>query len=177
MLTGEVTQMLRDEALPREAPFLHPRRSARVSLGGASVGLVGEIHPDVVEGFDLIGRPAYAAIDVAALLRAAQSLPTRRVSALPRFPAATRDLAVVVAEILPAGDVAHVLQGVAPELTESVRLFDIYRGTPVPEGHKSLAFHVVYRDPGATLTDKRVDDVHARVTAAAEKQFAGAVRR
>jgi phenylalanyl-tRNA synthetase beta chain len=177
MLTGEVTQTLRDDALPGEAPYLHPRRSARVSLGGASVGVMGEIHPDVVEGFDLIGRPVYAAVDVAALLRASQSLPARRVSALPRFPAATRDLAVVVAETLPAGDVAHLLHSVAPELTESVRLFDIYRGTPVPEGHKSLAFHVVYRDPGATLTDKRVDDIHARVTSAAEKQFAGAVRR
>jgi phenylalanyl-tRNA synthetase beta chain len=96
---------------------------------------------------------------------------------LPKFPAATRDLALVVAETLQAGDVAEVLQRVAPELMESVGLFDIYRGAPVPAGHKSLAFHVVYRDPAATLTDKRVDDIHARVIAAAEKHFAGAVRK
>ena len=56
-------------------------------------------------------------------------------------------------------------------LAEAVTLFDLYRGEPVPAGHKSLAFHVVYRDPEATLTDKRVDEVHARVTQAAEKRF------
>jgi phenylalanyl-tRNA synthetase beta chain len=73
--------------------------------------------------------------------------------------------------------VEHALQEVAGELAERVQLFDIYRGAPVPEGHKSLAFHVVYRDPRATLTDKLVDETHARVTRAAEERFAAAVRK
>jgi phenylalanyl-tRNA synthetase beta chain len=177
LLIGRAVETLPDALLERDAAFLHPRRVARVVLAGAPVGVVGEVHPDVVEAFDLVGQALYAVVDVAALLRAAQGLPARSVSALPRLPSSTRDLAVVVEEALPAGDVASVLRSAAPELTESVRLFDIYRGAPVPEGHKSLAFHVVYRDPATTLTDKRVDDIHARVSAAAEKHFAAALRR
>jgi phenylalanyl-tRNA synthetase beta chain len=96
---------------------------------------------------------------------------------LPRFPAATRDLAVVVSESVPAGEVAAALGEVAAGLAESVRLFDIYRGAPVPDGHKSLAFHVTYRDPSATLTDKRVDETHAKVSAQAEARFGAAVRK
>jgi phenylalanyl-tRNA synthetase beta chain len=174
---GTRIETLPDETLLQRAPYLHPRRSAQLALAGIAIGSIGEVHPDVVQAYDLIGQPLYAQLDVAELLRATQTLPARRVASLSRLPATTRDLAVVVAEALPADDVAHALRKVAPELMESVRLFDIYRGAPVPEGHKSLAFHVVYRDPATTLTDKRVDDVHAKVTAAAEKQFAAAVRR
>jgi phenylalanyl-tRNA synthetase beta chain len=176
-VTDRAIETVPDPKLIEEAPFLHPRRLARVVLAGVPVGLLGEIHPDVVEAFELHAQPFYAQLDVAQLMAAKMKLAALTVRELPRFPATTRDVAVVVEEALAAGDVARALAAVTPELTESVRLFDIYRGTPVPEGHKSLAFHVVYRDPSTTLTDKRVDDVHARVTAAAEKQFAAALRR
>jgi phenylalanyl-tRNA synthetase beta chain len=141
------------------------------------VGVLGELHPDVVREFDLSGRPVVLVLDLALLLSAARERGQRPAVALPRFPAATRDLAVVVAESVMAGGVAGVLSDAAVGLAESVRLFDIYRGAPVPEGQKSLAFHVTYRDPFATLTDKRVDEVHAKVTAQAEAQFGAAVRK
>jgi phenylalanyl-tRNA synthetase beta chain len=87
-----------------------------------------------------------------------------------------RDLAVIVDEAISAAEVAETLRKAAGGLAEAVQLFDLYRGAPVPAGKKSLAFRLVYRDPEATLTDKRVDSAHAAVIAAAEQRF-GAQRR
>lgn len=177
-LLGERGRTELDAGLAQAAPYLHPKRSARVMCGAeGAVGVLGELHPDVVRDLDLVGRPVVVVLSVASLLQAAAQKGSRPAAALPRFPAATRDLAVVVSESVPAGEVAGALSEVAAGLAESVRLFDIYRGTPVPDGHKSLAFHVTYRDPSATLTDKRVDETHARVTAQAEARFGAAVRK
>ena len=97
--------------------------------------------------------------------------------ALPRFPSSTRDIAVVVADDVPAGDVVSVLAEAAGPTAERVALFDIYRGDPVPAGHKSLALHVVYRGTDATLTDREVDAAHAAVLKAAEARFSASVRK
>jgi len=83
---------------------------------------------------------------------------------------------MVVREGLMAGEVAEVLLAAAEGLAESVELFDLYRGEHVPDGHKSLAFRVTYRDPESTLTDKRVDGAHARVTEAARERFDAVIR-
>jgi phenylalanyl-tRNA synthetase beta chain len=174
---GASVRTLREDPQLSAAAYLHPRGAAGVSVGEVPVGVVGELHPAVVENFDLAGRPVYAVLDLRRLSEASGRVAALRVGALPRFPATTRDLAVVVAESLAAGEVSSALLAEAPELLESATLFDIYRGAPVPDGHKSVAFHLVYRDPAATLTDKRVDDVHARVAASAERRFSGALRK
>src|SRR5262249_49705619 len=123
------------------------------------------------------GRPIWARLDVARLATAFAALGAARPAALPRFPSSTRDIAVVVTEAAVAGEIATALQEPAGPLAESVMLFDIHRGEPVPPGHKSLAFHIVYRDPDATLTDKIVDDLHAKVVRSAEQRFSASVRR
>jgi phenylalanyl-tRNA synthetase beta chain len=178
---GERAQTVLDPGLAPPAPFLHPKRSARVVWGASpdvrELGVMGELHPDIVRTFDLQGRPVAVVLDVSLLLVAAGGRTVRPPAGLPRFPASTRDLAVVVAEAVPAGEVAAVLSEAAAGLAERVRLFDIYRGAPVPEGSKSLAFHVTYRDPTATLTDKRVDEVHGKVSKEAEARFGAAVRK
>lgn len=178
-LSGHTPSTVTDAALTHDEPALHPKRSARVTLGAQSiaVGAIGELHPDVVASLGLSGRPVYVSLDVNALEATLTQLGRPKAQALPRFPAATRDLAVVVADEVPAGDVAEVLAKAAAPFAERVTLFDIYRGEPVPAGHKSLALHVVYRGDGATLTDKEVDAAHARVLKAAEAQFGASVRR
>jgi phenylalanyl-tRNA synthetase beta chain len=183
-LLGERGRTQLDGGLAERAPFLHPKRAALAMCGRAdsarAVGVLGELHPDVVRDWDLTGRPVVLVLEVPLLLAAAAERGARHGSgtvSLPRFPAATRDLAVLVAESVPAGEVAEVLGAAAQGLAESVRLFDIYRGAPVPPEHKSLAFHVTYRDLSATLTDKRVDEVHAKVSAQAEARFGAAVRK
>jgi phenylalanyl-tRNA synthetase beta chain len=176
-LSGALPQLRVDEARMAEAPEFHPKRSACVTLRDRTIGLLGELHPDVARSLELEGRPVWAVIEIDSLTDAIRELGPPRIVPLPRFPSATRDVAVVVAEPLAAGEVADALLNAAGPQAEAVTLFDIYRGDPVPSGQKSLAFHVVYRDPEATMTDKLVDELHARVVRVAEQRFGGSIRR
>lgn len=176
-LSGYTPSTELDAARLSEEAALHPKRCASVVLGGAAIGVVGELHPDVVGSLGLSGRPVYAALELPALEQALLTLGRPAAKALPRFPSSTRDVAVVVAEDVPAGDVVAVLAQAAGPKAERVALFDIYRGDPVPAGHKSLALHVVYRGLDATLTDREVDAAHAAVLKAAEARFSASVRR
>jgi phenylalanyl-tRNA synthetase beta chain len=162
--------------LCENAPYFHPKRCAALDLKGNAVGYLGEIHPDVVDAFKLQGRPIYATVDLEALMQSFDQIGVPQVRPLPRFPAMVRDLAVVVAEELPVGEVVPVIREAAGGIAEEVTLFDVYRGTPVPEGKKSLAFRVVYRDLTATLTDNRVEKVHAEVIRATERRFDAIMR-
>lgn len=166
-----------DPELERRAPELHPKRCARIDLAGIAIGQLGELHPDTAETLELAGRPIWAVLDVAALAQAVAAMGPAKATDLPRFPPSTRDLAVVVSESLQAGEVVAALREAAGPLAERVTVFDIYRGDPVPAGHKSIALHVTYRDPSATLTDKVVEQLHARVVQEAERRFGGSVRR
>jgi phenylalanyl-tRNA synthetase beta chain len=165
-----------DEALPSEFPFLHPRRSARIRIGGKPVGVLGELHPDVLDALELAAPVVYAEVDVADLFALDRGGLAPQVRALPRFPASSRDLAIVVDESSEAGAVAAVLREAGGALVEAVELFDLYRGGQLETGKKSLAFRVTYRDPEATLTDARVDDAHARVVEQARSRFAASLR-
>jgi phenylalanyl-tRNA synthetase beta chain len=103
---------------------------------------------------------------------------------IPRLPAATRDIALVVHDDVPAGEVERVIREAAGDLCESVEVFDVFRGPSVPADHRSLAFHVVYRDPRAatapsearTLTDQEVDERHAAVVAKAKTDLGATLR-
>lgn len=161
------------EAVAAETPYLHPRRCAVLRVGDREIGVLGEVHPDVSEAFDLDVRVAYAALDVDALL-VERTLP--KASPLPRFPAVARDVALVVGEAIEARAVERVLRAAGAPLAEAVELFDVYRGRGIVDGHKSLAYRIVYRDPEATLTDRRVDQAHAAVIAAARAELGASVR-
>lgn len=156
--------------------FMHPKRSAVVSLGARPIGFAGEIHPDVGDALELHGRAVYAEIDVAVLHAVSEELGTPQGHALPKFPAIARDIAMLVREDFSAGEIATALSEASGGLAESVHLFDLYRGDQIPEGHRSLAFRVTYRDPEGTLTDKRVDKAHAKVTELARDRFQATIR-
>ncbi len=157
-------------------PFMHPKRSALVILEERPVGFVGEIHPDVGDDLELVGRVVYAELDVAALHALSEGLGPPQASGLPKFPAVTRDIAMLVRDEFSAGEIAAALEAAAKGLAESVALFDLYRGDQIPAGHRSLAFRVTYRDPDATLTDKRVDRVHAGLAKIARDRFEATLR-
>lgn len=165
-----------DEGVAAEYPFLHPRRAARIRLGDKVVGALGELHPDVLDALELTGPVIYAEVDVADLFSVSRGELPPQVRALPRFPASSRDLAIVVEETREAGAVATVLREAGGPLVEAVELFDLYRGGQLESGKKSLAFRITYRDPEATLTDQRVDDAHARVVEEAQRRFAASLR-
>ncbi len=166
----------------RRAPYLHPRGAGDVHVGGVHVGSFGPLHPDVVEALDLDGGCLILELDLRALEQAGLRTPKYR--PIPMLPAATRDIALVVSDDVEAGTVGLAVREVAGDLCESVELFDLFRGAGIALAHRSLAFHVVYRDPKAatdperakTLTDEEVDKRHAAVVAAVKERF-GAVLR
>ncbi len=175
-LVGVLPELVVDTELDQRAPALHPRRRASVRVAGETLGVVGELHPEVVDDFGLDGRPLYAELDMQALERASVRVGVTQAGELPRFPATTRDLALLLADEHPAGDVAAAMAAEGAPLAESVRVFDVYRGDQIPAGHRSVAFRVTYRDPAATLKDKDVDSAHARVVKTVTARF-GAQQR
>jgi phenylalanyl-tRNA synthetase beta chain len=165
-----------DDGLDEDAPFLHPRRRARLRVGEATVGVLGELHPEVTETFDVDGRAIYGELDAEALAAAAEAMGVPQTTGLPRFPAVSRDLALLVDEGRTAAEVAAAIREAGGALVEAVELFDVYRGEHVPDGQKSLALRVVYRDPEATLTDKKVDKAHKRLVQRATSALGATVR-
>ncbi len=154
---------------------LHPRTAATVWLGEAQVGSFGTLHPEVVDKLELDAPVQIVEIDLVAV-EALQS-PAPKYRPIPKLPAVTRDIAVEVGPELSAGKVRDAIAENAGELCESVTLFDLFEGGKLAEGHRSLAFRIVYRDPKATtdpdnaktLTDKQVDKRHTLVIQAMER--------
>jgi len=145
------------------ATLFHPGRCAQVLVCGQPVGYLGELHPSVVEAFDLEGRAVGLEVELEPVL--AIDLP-RRARPLPRFPPVSRDLGVVVAEAAEAGALLRTIMEAGGELLESANAFDEYRGSQVPAGHKSVAFSMTFRSPERTLTDAEVDHRLAAIKAA-----------
>lgn len=165
-----------DPALATQQAYLHPRRAARVLLFGAEVGVLGELHPALLDDLELVRPVLYAELDVTLLFEHGRGHLPPQVRPLPRFPASARDLALVVPETVEAAAVARGLREAGGALVEEVELFDLYRGEQLAPGTKSLAFRVRYRDPEATLTDARVEEAHRRVLAEAERTFKAQIR-
>ncbi len=156
-----------------DEPLLHPgRAAAAVAVRGpeeggtvALSGVVGEIHPHLADEVDLRGaRLIVAEIDIAGLGGAATA--DRPVAAPPRHPATERDLAVVVAETVPAAAIADAIRSGAGAALTDLRLFDIYRGAPLGSSEKSLAWRLVFQAPDRTLTDAEIDAEIAAITRA-----------
>jgi phenylalanyl-tRNA synthetase beta chain len=177
-----VARLLRREADVRLAPekdrpaHLHPRGAAWIEVAGKRVGSLGPLHPDVLDAFDLADAGSIVVVEVDLAALAAIGVAPVRFVPLPRFPASTRDLAVVVADAVPAGDVERAVREAAGDLAEEVSLFDRFVGGSVPAGHASLALHVVYRAADRTLTDAEVDQRHAQVVAEVGKRFGAQLR-
>ncbi|MGH3362459.1 MAG: phenylalanine--tRNA ligase subunit beta [Nocardioides sp.] len=155
------------------APW-HPGRCAEFRVGDSVLGHAGELHPRVCEAYGLPVRAAAAEIDLDLLLeRAPEVVPGPSLSS---YPAAKEDVALVVATDVPAADVEAALREGAGDLLESIRLFDLYTGDQVGEGHKSLAFALRFRAPDRTLTEGESAAARdAAVALAAERT--GAVQR
>jgi phenylalanyl-tRNA synthetase beta chain len=156
-----------------QATLFHPGRCARVLVCGQAVGHIGELHPTVPPVFDLEGRVVALELDMEPVLAIDLA---RRARPLPRFPAVNRDLAVVVAEDVPAGELLRTIREAAGELLESTTAFDEYRGSQVPEGRKSVAFALTFRSPDRTLTDAEVDTRLEAARAALRQQHDAAFR-
>ena len=137
---------------PSRHPSLHPGRTAEVCAGGQRLGVLGQLHPTIAERFDLEGAPVFVAeLDFERLLEVAR--PLQGVLTPSRFPSADRDIAIAIDDVTPHAEVESAIRDAAGPLLESVQLFDVYRGQPIPAGRKSLAFSLRYRAADRTLED------------------------
>lgn len=155
-------------------PYLHPGRQAEIGLGQQVLGWIGELHPEVARGFDLKTGAVAMEMDLDVLDR--HRKPAAKYSPLPRYPAVFRDLALIVREEVTAAEVEAAIRRTGGALIEVVTLFDLYRGDPVPEGKKSLAYSMQYRAEDRTLTDEEVSTIHARIVQELEKNLGGVLR-
>jgi phenylalanyl-tRNA synthetase beta chain len=157
-------------------PSFHPGRCAELVLTKTSkvVGFAGELHPAVVEHWNLPKRSCAAEVDLSALLSAAATSATAPVFS--NSPVAKEDLAFVVAEACPVAEVQACIQAAGGELLESIRLFDVYEGDQIPPGHKSLAFALRFRGEGQTLSPEALQNLRTQIITAVTEQVGGTLR-
>lgn len=163
-----------------DEPILHPGRSALASASDragrlALSGVVGELHPRLIEAWDLrVPRLIVAELSVAGL--GGGGLPSVEFEAVSRFPAVERDLAVVVDEAVPAADVESAIREAGGENLRSVVLFDLYRGRPLADDERSLAFRLRFEAPDRTLTEVEVEEAIATISGALGHRVGGRIR-
>ena len=140
-------------------PTFHPGRCATLVVDGKAVGLLGEVHPAVMANYDMEGRAYMADLSCNLLYDSANR--NIQYKSMPRYPASTRDIALVCDAALPIQTLEKAIWGAIPDILESAILFDIYEGTQVEAGKKSVAYNLVLRSAEGTLTDEQVDSAIA----------------
>ena len=155
-------------------PSYHPGRCANILIGGEAVGVFGTVHPTVAARYGLSGEVLAAELPLDKLFAAID--PVKLYHPLPKFPASTRDIAVLVDDTVPAASMQAAIEKAAGSILEAVKLFDVYKGKGIPEGKKSVAYSLSMRAPDRTLTDEECDKAMKQALAALEKDF-GAVLR
>jgi phenylalanyl-tRNA synthetase beta chain len=162
------------QLVPTQRPTFHPGRCALLLIDGQELGVLGEVHPEIAEHYDLPHRAYLAEIEWKALVRHVQIAP--HFTAPVKFPPADRDLALVVKNEVAAANVESTLRAAGGDLLEAVRIFDVYSGPPVPEGWKSLALSLRYRATNRTLTEEEIEAAMMRLRESAEREL-GAQQR
>ena len=139
----------------QEYPFLHPGRQANIQKGKLNVGYIGQLHPEAALNYDMKGEVYVAVInmDVASMLAKSDV----KYTGIAKFPASTRDLALVCDKTEYVGNIEKVIRKNAGKFLESLELFDVYEGEQVGEGKKSVAFSLSFRAQDHTLKDDEVN--------------------
>ncbi len=157
-----------------EYPAYHPGRCARIQVGEEEIGIMGEIHPSVRKGYGIDTKCYVCEFFFDGIFRNAKK--EIFYSPLPKYPAITRDIALIVEADVQVGDIKKVIKENGGKLLEKVELFDVYKGKQIDEGKKSVAFAMAYRDKEKTLTDEEVGKVYNETLKALESKFKAILR-
>ena len=142
-------------------PFLHPGRQADIVYNGTVMGYLGELHPDVADNYK-IGEKAYVAvIDMPSLIPCTTF--DRKYTGIAKYPAVTRDLSMVMKKDILVGEVEAMLRQRGGKILESIELFDVYEGSQIKEGFKSVAYSVTFRAKDRTLEEKEITTVMNKI--------------
>jgi phenylalanyl-tRNA synthetase beta chain len=159
---------------PAEPAGMHPTRSARISVGGETVGAVGEIDPGVAAAYSIDERVGWLEVDLDALL--ARPHGARLYRPVSRYPSSDIDLAFEVDDEVPAAAVERAIGTAAGELLVDLRLFDVFRSEQLGEGRRSLAYRLRFQAPDRTLTDDEVAEVRSAIVATTEQETGAKLR-
>lgn len=152
----------------------HPGRCANIISDGELIGTIGEMHPDVAERYGISERVYTCELLFTIVM--AQSKTEIIYKPLPKYPAVTRDIALLVDENVTVGSIMKIIEENGGRLLEKAELFDVYRGKQIESGKKSVAFALTYRDAEKTLTDDEVSEVHKNILSGLEKGLNAVLR-
>jgi len=158
-----------------DIPYLHPGKASRILSEGVVLGVMGEVHPQVLGYYEIHGKAYLFEIDFEKMVKGRGE--GKRFRPLPRFPAVYRDLSMVVDDVLEAEKVVETIRTFRQPFIDEVQLFDIYRGAPVPEGKKGVSCRIRYQAGDRTLTDEEVNQYHEKVISQLREIFRVELRR
>lgn len=161
-------------AAERENQSYHPGRCAKVWCGETYIGILGQIHPAVAANYGVDAEMYCAELSFDALHSLRGGIPVYK--PLPRFPAVTRDIAVVCGAEIPVGDMVDHIMAEGGQYLKGCRIFDVYTGHHIAEGKKSVAFSLTMRADDQTLTDDHAEETVKKVLAALERKFGASIR-
>jgi len=181
VIKGWVENLLNDLSAPKlkfvaekENASYHPGRCAKVYAGDTYIGVFGQIHPAVCENYGVDAEFYCAELSFEALYAVKGGLPVYQ--PLPKFPSVTRDIAVVCDAAIPVGELSECIMASGGKYLKDCAIFDVYQGSHIAEGKKSVAFSLTMRSDEQTLTDEHAEETVRNVLTALEKDF-GAVMR
>ncbi len=152
----------------------HPGRCAEVFIKGERVGVVGQIHPEVANNFKISAEVYGALLDFNTLLK--YHTTDRHYKTLPKFPATSRDIAILVDKTVPVGEIVKIFERQQSEILREYKLFDVYEGEQVGEGKKSVAYSLTFRADDRTLTDQEVSAVMDKILASLKEELKAELR-
>jgi phenylalanyl-tRNA synthetase beta chain len=158
-----------------DIPYLHPGKASRILCGKEVLGILGEVHPQVLGHYEINGKAYLFEIDFEQMVKWAGE--GKRFQLLPKFPAVYRDLSLVVNEALEVKRVAEAIRDFQQPFIDEVNLFDVYRGAPIPEEKKGVSYRIRYQANDRTLTDEEVNRYHEKVILQLREIFQLELRR
>lgn len=155
-------------------PYLRPGFSCRIAVHSAEAGSLGSLHPEILEKYGILKNVYVLELDIDKLKPFIPERP--KFQKLPKTPYVERDLALVVEKHIKAGDIETAIKGFHTDLIESITLFDVYEGKPLPMDKKSLAYTIRYRAKDRTLTDSEIDFLQNDLVAFLNEKFIATLR-
>jgi len=156
-------------------PYLHPGKASKVILDHDVLGVLGELHPQVLGHYEIHGRGYLFEMDFSKMVQWAGE--EKRFQSLPKFPEVYRDLSVVVDKTLESERVMEAIRALRQPFVGEVSLFDIYEGPPIPEGKKGISYRIRYQANDRTLTDEEVNQYHEKILTRLKEVFSLELRQ
>ncbi|HYE10466.1 MAG TPA: phenylalanine--tRNA ligase subunit beta, partial [Patescibacteria group bacterium] len=154
---------------------MHPGRTAELIINNKRIGWLGEAHPDMLDNYGVPVRAYVAELNFDEITN--QSNPEIKYRSLPKYPSVSRDIAVVVDEDITAGQIEEIIRNKGGKTVEDVKLFDIYRGSQIEKGYKSMAYAITYRSDEKTLTEEEIAKVHNKILNSLANQVGASLRQ